>query len=229
MRYVSLPALALLLALGTAPEASAQLADSSGVYLALGGGYSTSSGLIGPAIAAGYRQQNGLEYGVGVALESRGPGTDYFYSSTSVGATAAYTTSVASRTNLRIEGTAGFSTTAYRNDLFDNEQRLDGTALTFDASARVSREMLSVGSVRLAPSVGVYASGYDRLNTYSEGFGSEIPGAGFDAGLQVGIPLSFRLLGTDVTLPLQTRISLLRRTPYQGQPWSPSTGLRIDF
>lgn len=53
---------------------------------------------------------------------------------------------------------------------------------------------------------------------------------GADAGLQIGLPASFRLFGADVTVPFTARQSVLGHYPSRFVPsWVPSTGLQVRF
>lgn len=227
MRNLILSTLLGLLCL--TPEARAQLADSSGAYLGLSAGYSGSSGLVGPAVAAGYRQQNGLEYGVGLSLGSRIGTQLYTSNSTSLGASIGYSANLGHDVSLRLVSTGSYSTTTANLATEDPDQRLTRSALGLDVNAIVSRPLLTAGSVRLEPGIGVYASGFHALRSFSDGTDAPRDPVGLDAGLHVGGTLSFRLLGADVAVPLYTRISASGGRAFAPPAWSPTTGLRIRF
>ena len=230
MRFLLCAAVVAALSL----SASAQTGtDSSGVYVGLGLGYSTSSGLIGPALAVGYRQANGLEYGVGGRLDQRPSSPLSSYSAYSVGANVGYARPIGAGFTLRGDAVGTYASLSLSNSAPNADpSAFDGSAAILDLSAELSRPLLSVGSVRVEPAIGGYVTlqrgfGQDGSNAYSD-----LDLTGVDAGLQLGVDLSFRLLGADVTVPIFARVPLtddpVLRDQF-GSRWLPQATVRINF
>ena len=226
--------IALVALLSLPVAAQTHLADSSGVYLGLGAGYHSSSVGFGTVASFGYRQANGLDYGIGVRLDHRPPSAQVSgYQSTSLGATLGYTRALGKGVRLRMESAASFRAVTYDRTQLDQSLDYAGSAIGLDVSASISRPFRLVGSFRVDPTLGVYANGTQALTESAYGFGvqSATPTlTGLDGGVQVGLPLSFRALGADMTVPLTARFSLRNQHPSFGVTPPPfSGGVRVNF
>ena len=212
--------------------AQSPLADSSGAYLGFSSGYSQSRGLIGPAIAAGYRQRNGLEYGIGFELDRTAASPSVSYTMAGYGASLGYTADVGLGAEVKAEALGYYRTVAYRSELGEGAY-LDGSALGVDVSSSIRRPFRIAGSLHISPSLGVFANTSEGVGVESSGSLESLDFSGTNAGIQLGADLSFRLFGADVILPVQGRAHVFGERPIVGgvfEPsWRPSATLRVDF
>lgn len=228
MRHLVLP---LLLAVAAPLSAQPIVGDSTGLSIGIDGSYhqATHTGTLG--VRADYVQSNGLDYGIGLygatAFSSRASS----YDSNGLGASLGYSRALTETLGVRLESSLGYTSAQYSYDDADgNRQQYNPSSLLFDANATVSRRIPVLGSFQLHPTLGAYA-GYragldDRLVVLD---GLDQYETGLDAGLQFGVPVSFRLFGTDVTVPLTTRFSATSGDLVDLPRWSPSSGLRVRF
>ncbi len=208
-------------------SAQTHLADSSGIYLGVAGGYS-SSGLSTTGIAAGYRQANGLDYGLSYTL-GRGNGTATSYTGATLGLMVGQTLDVGAGANVRVEG-AGFqrSLTAFTGST--SEDQFSSNVLGADVSAAISRPIRLIRSVRITPSAGLYATLARATSEKSTGRYDGLSISGQDVGTELGATLSFRLFGTDISMPFQTRLSFEGgRFGSLAPVLRPSSSIRINF
>jgi len=153
------------------------------------------------------------------------------YDANGIGASLGYSRALTETLGVRLESSLGYTSARYSYDDADgNRQQYNPSSLRFDANATFSRRIPVIGSFQLHPSLGAYASyrvGLDDRLVVLEGL--DRYEAGLDAGLQFGVPVSFRLFGTDVTVPLTTRFSATSGDLVDLPRWSPSSGLRVRF
>lgn len=224
----------LLVALAAPLAAQTHLADSSGVFLGIGTTYQSSTGLTGLGGSVGYRHDNGVDYSAGFQLRSSRrltPGTGSLVSS--FGAGLGYTADIGSGLNLRLEGAAGIENYAHSAQSEDRFLGVDGSNFQVDLRANVQRPVRVIGSFRLHPTLGAYAHARQDLRSRATGLEEDWRPTLYDpldAGLEVGLPISFRLLGSDVSIPLVYRQSFMgNELVTYGPTWGPSGGIRINF
>ena len=226
-------AAALLAALALPAAAQTHLADSSGVYIGLTPVYDNLTGVSGASASVGYRQANGLDYGFGIQFQGRK--SEYqssSYGAISAGATLGYTQELGRDLRLRLESAAGYQSQRFEQFSLDgSRQEIVPSNAFLDVSASVSRSVPLAGSLRLHPSLGLYAHGSIALDDANRSFAGSDPLniGGIDTGVQVSIPLSFRLFGTDVAVPFSARYSFQGPRAALAPEWTPSMGLRVNF
>lgn len=225
--------LALLVALAIAAPALAQpvLDDSSTVYLSpvLGVAHQGSMGtafVLGGDI--GWRLGRHSDVGVRVLT-----GDLSFQDGNGGFLTVGPTAGISGRTpsgfelDARVIGTATFADLGRASDLDGfGLQVLRGTA-----QVTASRAIPIVGSLRLAPTLGLYGTacstvGYDRTGP---------DGRCAEAGVLGGVDLRFRVLGADVSMPIIARLASVGND-FDGRlgvfdlPQAPiQSGIRIRF
>ncbi len=221
-------ALALLAVMAPTVLAQPVLTDSSDTYVnpVLGFGYGGSGlgAVFAVGVEAGRRVSPSVDLGVHLSagdLRWR-DGGGFLTLGPTVGSTRSLGAGV--ELDARALGTATF---ADLGPLVDADgfglRRLRGTGqVTLSTSYRV------VGSLRLAPTLGAYASACRRV-------GVESPSSCSDAGALAGVDVQFRLFGADVSLPVVVPISLVGardggRFGVYDLPAAPiSGGLRVRF
>lgn len=233
-----LSALALVAALPLAAASQTHLADSTGGYVALhelSFGHSGSGWTRALDGTLGYRFSDRVDAGLRLGHVSGSLGRSW-----RVAPTAGYTRRLGAGALARVEGTLAYQTYSWTelesSELpdgtsgFERSQPYGARSLSGDVAATVSRPVRLVGSLRVHPTLGVYAAAsqaFDRR--YPARIGDLGPSAlRGSAGVQVGLPLSFRLFGQDVSVAPTARFSLvgnLGRLPdtYGGG------GLRLNF
>lgn len=239
-------ALAALLALALPASAQSHLADSTGGYVGIhslsfgGGKYLGVNG----DVVLGWRRADGLDYGLRVG----GGGDDTWHSQVStsvsefrIGPTVGYTRPLGRGLVGRVEGAALYEAADYRAsgevriynpDLEGvetlSERTVESRRLSANVTAALSRPVRLAGSVRVHPTLGgfVAAEGFPRYS--DSAYPSFERSARTDAGLHLGLPLSFRLFGQDVAVAAYSQVPLTRdfrgvTGPYAGG------GLRLNF
>lgn len=219
-------ALATLVALAFPVSAQTTFSDTAGVYVALHGVRigTGANPYLGSVIDAtvGYRFNAHADAGLRVRMQ-RGLGY-------AVGPTGGVTQPLPGGLRLRLDAGADYASsemTRFNREIGDFD-RLAAQTLTTDASATVSRPLRLVGTVRVAPGLGVYGTA-GRYLAYDGYEGFPTPRTAFtSAGVQIEMPLSFRLLGRSVAFAPGVRWSLV------GQPLGDpitSTGAvaRVNF
>ena len=220
---------ALVAAVALPATAQTHLADSSGVYLGLGMGYADTHGVIGLTGSLGFRQENGLDYGVRGLLDTQtfrsGPSTNPRFS---ISPTVGYTADIGVGALLRVEGATSLSAIRYESAFSAEPVSFNSTAVGLDVSASVSRPIRTIGSVRLHPTVGLYATASRALTESTTGFDLRPTHTGGAYGVQAGLPISFRLAGQEITLPLVARFGVQKSDGYF-VPRLGAGGIRINF
>ncbi|WP_412068540.1 hypothetical protein [Rubrivirga sp. IMCC43871] len=221
MRLV-LAALALLV-LAAPAGAQSQFADGEGLYLSFdefrvrhAGGQFQGIDLGGEV---GRRLGNGIDVGlVGsyTAYGNRGSGW-------SAGVSAGLTRPAPLGTTGRVRGLVSYGSTS-----IPSPSAFDRSYGTGDVSATLARTVPVVGSIKLQPTVGVYGRVTQLLSVGSEDVRPRRDSPYFDTGLQVELPIQFRLFGTDVALAPAVRYSIANgwRPAHIG---SAGSLLRINF
>ncbi len=232
MRRLVLPlGLAAALALAAPSSSQAHLADSSGVYLSLG--TISSSGYGG---SLGYRQSDGLDYGVylGVSQFTRASEINgQTYAGFQVGPQAGYTALLGRGVQGRISsqvlyGSGGYTRNGGTVSTDTAPRSVSYQALTGNLTATVSRSVRLVGSLRVRPTVGVYAEGRQLLSYQTDQTPDlELSRTRLGMGVHVGLPLSVRVLGQDVALSPFMQIPVTGEFPVGGT--YAGGGLRINF
>ena len=241
-------ALATLLALALPASAQTDLADGAGGYVAIqelsfgsGGGYLGVSG----DVTLGWRRASGLDYGLRVGGgkdESFGSGSVERWSGFSAGPALGYTRALGRSLLGRVEGAALYRTSSYsasgEADVYDADPNVIGTAggqtaesrsLAGSVTAAVSRPVRLVGSVRLHPTLGGFASASAPLHYENSSHPAFAPSAEAVAGVHVGLPLSFRLFGQDVAVVSHARIALAGGARWDRTGTYAGGGLRLNF
>ena len=204
MRRLALPALLGLLAALPA-SAQSQFADSAGTYVAVDGfpvAYGGSGlGLrLGTSVEVGRRFGNGFDAGLTGSYVASGTRTTEW----SVGVTGGVARPAPFGTVARLQATATYGATAYDYD----GRSFDRSGLGGDVSATLSRSIPIAGSVRIQPTVGVFATVGQTLAFDGTGVSDPLPEAFTRMGLQVELPITFRLFGADAAFVPGVRIGL---------------------
>lgn len=216
--------LLVLLGLAAAPRTAAQVPFSStpGLYTTVSelDVIRGSDGERAVEVGVGWRFRSGVDLGLRVGgaddrfdalTPSQGDGRAR---STSFGVEAAYTRWLSGRVGLRLE-VAG----RLERDLLDNAlPRQGGSSGSYavnrgapEASVTAFRRVPVRGSVSAQPTVGVYVAGFSQTVTERDRGFSLRADAGQtytdgQVGLELGLPILFRALGTDAALDLRTRL-----------------------
>lgn len=222
-----LVAAAVLVALSAAPSAQTHLADSTGTFvglqrLSLKLPLQTEPGdtyAIDVDGVVGRRYASGLDVGLRMAAQ-RGSFARTFRLAPTVG----YTRPLALGVLARVEGVAEYAS-ASANEITGTDAQGFPTAgwygfraLTGDVTATVSRPVRVLGSIRLHPTVGGYATairafdvqdpaaqpspaGLNALGVLPDG-DQQVSGTGYEMSL----PLTFRLFGRSAALVPRARI-----------------------
>jgi hypothetical protein len=226
----------VLAALVFAPLASAQsqYAKGEGTYLSLGhlklwgGNGGLSAFELGGEV--GRRLGNGVDVGLIGSYGTYGLRSDtYGTTGWSAGVTAGLTRPAPLGTVARLQGLVAYGRVDGTYPAEDAPAlRYDRSSLTGDVSATLGKEIPIVGSVRLQPAVGLYGRAAGTVGIGADDSFEQRPGPQFDAGLQVELPVRFRLFGTDAALVTGVRRSLV---PGEVSMRStiPTVGLRINF
>ena len=219
--------LALAVLFTTPALAQTQYADSSGVYVGLS--QFASEGTVG------YRFGSGLDAGVRARYFGRETSRRV-----SGGPVVGLSRPLGSGFVGRVEGAvlyeygSGFGRTVFSGGTAQNLSPYRFERLTEDVTATVSRSLGVVGSLRIRPTLGVYANRTQQLaDDYPERIGV-VDTSGGSAGVHVEFPLTFRVFGLDVAYVAAGRIAVAGRGAYGGldldamRPYAGS-GLRLNF
>ena len=229
MRLVA--AAALVAALSSAPSAQTQFADSAGAYVGL---HEASARSL--VASVGYRQANGLDYGVrfgGALFRPAGgrPGTSAGFT---IGPEVGYTRPLGAGVSGRVSATVLYrsvgSTFQYRPSSDSPEyQSYSAQTLTGNVTATVSRPVRVYGSFRLRPTLGVYAEARRALS-FETTLSDIDPQPLTTAGVHVGLPFSVRLFGRDVAVSPFAQIPVVGVPPYDPSRGTyTGGGLRVNF
>ncbi|WP_412060636.1 hypothetical protein [Rubrivirga sp. IMCC45206] len=212
MRLV-LAALALVL-LAAPASSQSQYADGEGLYVSFdefrvrhSGGEFQRVDLGGEV---GRRLGNGID--VGLVGSYHRYGFSGGGASWSAGVSASLTRPAPLGTIGRVRGVVSYGSTR-----IPNPSAFDRSYGQVDLSATLARTVPVVGSIKLQPTVGVYGRMTQLLSVGSEDVRPRPDGPLFDTGVQVELPIQFRLFGADVALAPAMRFSIpdgLRREPY---------------
>ena len=212
----------LLVGLAAAPQTSAQapFSPDPGLYATIDhldlirGG----DGELAVGAGVGWRFRHGVDLGLRVGgfddrvdalTTSQADGTAR---SASFGLEIAYTRWLTEHTGLRLRAAGRLERLT-----LDDLPRLDDEAVSYavntgapEASLMAFRRVPVRGSVSVQPTVGVYAAGYSQTVTERDRGFSLRADAGQaytdgDIGLELGLPVLFRALGTDAALDLRAR------------------------
>ncbi len=233
-------ALAAALALVLPASAQTDLADGSGGYVGI---RSLSVGTIGSLdlagdVSLGWRQANGLDYGVRVGVD-RGRATTG-QNEAWVGPTVGYTQALGRGALGRVEGSAlyqAYDYTAYdRVNVIGSDGTIEGgrtvarQSLAANVTATVARPVRLAGSVRLHPTLGGFVAADAPFRFEDSAYPDQSASTRASAGVHIGLPVSFRLFGQGVTVSNAIQVpltggGLLRgfTGPYAG------SGLRLNF
>ena len=235
-----LAAAAFTLLMAVPALAQSQYATGRGAYLALEtlsfarGGLQQLDGTVGARLAGG------VDVGVRLGHESAGSGYGPAFS---IGPVAGISRPLGNGLEGRIEGAIRYSTLSGNSPTIDpapgSSTLYNLKTITEDVTATVSRSVRIVGSVRIRPAVGVYAT---AIQTPAS---NDLAQAGTPtgrAGLHLHIPVSFRLLGADVAwAPAVFRLTIVPNARLQGvndqgyyeqvagMEAFGGTGLRVNF
>ena len=237
MRLVA--AAALVAALSSAPSAQTQFADSAGVYVSL-----HDIRLHGAEASVGYRTAGGFDYGVryrrftqdygstGVRLSSV-EGELSSVRNFRVGPELGYTRRLSDRVVGRISASVLYSsgqTTFVDSPEPDvtRSRAFTSESLASNLTATVGRRVPVVGSFQIQPTAGLFVETHRTLRFDLPLSNREtFPQSDAAAGLHLELPISFRLLGQDVTLASYGQVPLVGRDffsrTYAGG------GLRVNF
>lgn len=187
--------------------AQTQYADSSGAYVAVGalGAANSSGGVSGTGVDAtvGYRFTSGADAGLRLGRVSAFGGT-----TNRIGPTAGISRSLGSGVIGRLEASTLFSETHYPLSSEGIDYSIRSWEIGGDVTATVSRPVRVVGSVRLRPTLGVYAAAARRgmdINGPGQFAGDTSPRS---SGLHVEVPLSFRLFGQEAAISQALRFPM---------------------
>ena len=235
MRLVA--AAALVAALSSAPSAQTQFADSAGVYVSL-----HDIRLHGAEGSVGYRTSGGFDYGLRYRrftqdYESRGvrlasvEGELTSVRTFRIGPELGYTRQLSDRIVGRVSASVLYSSS--RITLVDSPEpdvtRYRGYStqnLASNLTATVARRVPVVGSFQIQPTAGLFVE--TRRTLYSDfSAGGAFPQGRAAAGLHLELPISFRLLGQDVTLSPHGQVPLVGPNFYD-QAYA-GGGLRVNF
>ena len=209
---------ALLAVLAPAPSAQTQFADSAGVYVALHG-----VSIYNRAASVGYRLPSGFDYGVQFNrfdVDRQSPGLELiegrFVSNSAfqIGPEVGYTRALSDRVTGRISASVLYTSSraTQLTTLEPDRTRYSSysaQSLASNLTAAVSRQVRVAGSFRVQPTVGVFAE--TRRSVYSNFplVGERGPQSQASAGIHLELPLSFRLLGQDVTFAPHAQVPLV--------------------
>ena len=224
--------LALAALLSSPSAAQSQYADSTGGYLALhelGFGSGGARGIDG---TLGRRLRGGLDVGLRLGYSSYGTGSDV-----SGGPVVGITRPVGRGFVGRVEGALHYA--SWSATFTSLQDAPEGEVLAFaqrslaeDVTATLARPVRLVGSLRLRPTLGVYATAAQRLTyTAPERF-RNADGTRAAAGLHIEIPLTFRLFGQDASVAAVGRLPIVgdRLNDLQRvEPACAGGGLRMNF
>ncbi len=233
MRLVTVAA--LLVVLASAPSAQTQFADSAGTYVALhrlSSNYGTGLGL---NASLGRRLSNGLDYGVQFDFGQSGSRSDGFAGASSAfaaGPTLGLTRGIGAGVLGRVSTAVLYRSSAgtFRRSLAtDGEARYNSVSsqsLTGSIAATVSRPVKLYGSLRVQPTVGVLAQASRSLSFETDLDGFEPSRSWGQTGVLLQVPVSVRVLGSDLTIEPGVIVPVTGRSDryvYAGG------GLRLNF
>ena len=223
MRLLTLCALVALSA--SSSPAQSQYADSTGVYVGLG--QFASEGKVG------YRFGSGLDAGVRARYFGR-ESNRRVSGGPVVGLSRPLSYGFAGRVEGAIlyERGSGYAETVFSGGSAQNLSPFRFEVLTGDVTATLSRSIGIAGSLRIQPTLGVYANRTQQLAAdYSEQF-EAVDRSSESAGVHIEFPLTFRVFGRDVAYVAAGRIALMGRGAYGGldamKPYAGS-GIRLNF
>ena len=221
----SLPAL-LAFALALPAAAQSQYADSAGTYVSVGGfpiSYGGSGlGLqLGTSVEVGRRFGNGFDAGLTGSLVTYGTRA----TSWSVGAAAGLSRPAPLGTVARLQAAASYGGLSYDY----TGLQLRSTSVRGDVSATVGRSVPLVGTLRLRPAVGVYGAVSQRLSLDNPSDLRAGAATRVDGGVQVEVPLTFRLFGKDAAVIGRYRVSGWGDVGLYGEGNYPGGGFRLNF
>lgn len=229
MRLVPVLALAALLA--SPALAQTQYADSTGGFVSLNGLSFSGTDLRGIDGTVGYRFRTGVDLGLRYSTIDYDVDESFHRFGPVVGITRA----LGSGFSGRAEATVQFSTYSERRAIDFNGQAVEPFDIRsrdlFEAvSATVSRRVPLVASLALQPTMGVYAAGRQRLTFEYPNLPFEPSRSDASAGLQLELPITFRIFGQDAAVVTGTRLRLVG-TPegYGINQATYSGGLRLNF
>ena len=224
-------AAALVAAVAAAPSAQTQFADSAGVYV---GVHEISARAFETSV--GYRQANGLDYGVrfGGALLTPSGGRAGTAAAYTVGPEVGYTRALGAGVAGRVSATAlyGSSGATFEFRPASAEPSFESYSartLIGNLTATVSRPVRVYGSFRVRPTLGVYAETRQVLS-YERSPSDVVPGDLTYGGVHLGLPLSVRLFKRDVTVSPFAQLPVVGAPGYTGLAGAYSGGgLRVNF
>ena len=208
--------------------AQTQYADSSGTFLAFNG-LGLQPGIEIDA-TAGQRLGRGFDAGFRVGYRQYESAFSDQYGFTA-GPVVGLTKALGSGFSGRVEG--AFLHTSYRGDFSTrsnfSSERFARQALVQDLTATISHPVRVVGSLRLRPTVGLYATATQSLSVERPAqYGSLSRGPWLQEGVHLELPLTFRLFGQDAAIAPVFRINLGYDNLGTSAPYS-GGGLRLNF
>ncbi len=229
MRLV--PALALAALLASPALAQTQYADSSGGFVSLNGLTFRNSDLQAVDGTLGYRFSNGVDFGLRYERSVYG-----FENSAAhqFGPVLGITRPLGAGFSGRAEATVQYSTYSSRRTIGFDGQPTDPfdirvRDLSESVSATVSRRVPLVGSLALRPAVGGYAAARHNLTFDYPGYPDLQPRTQIGFGLQVEVPITFRLFGQDAAIVPGGRIPLTLTSAGIEDATYVGGGLRLNF
>lgn len=214
------PLVAALALLASAPAlAQSQYADGRGAYVALET-FDIGAGRLQKADATvGVRLAGGADAGLRVGYTAVGAGEGRSFSG---GPTAGISRPLGKGFVGRVEGALRYvsidGVSAGVEPVPGAGASFQSKTMTEDITATVSRPVRVVGSVRIRPAIGVYATAIQTLDADQrfEGVGGIGAPAG-RAGLHLHVPVSFRVFGADaVWAPAVFRLALVPNARLEG-------------
>ena len=236
--------LALALASAAPLAAQTQLADGAGAYVGL---HSLSFGSelqFGVDATVGRRYQSGLDVGLRAGTRRYGRGS---YRTVQVSPSLGYTGSLGGGTLGRVQARADYASasrtiqsigTTPSGEVKASSDRSSARLAGLDLSASVSRPVRLAGSLRVHPTVGGYATAVRAFDVrpFADGAlrnglnGSE---TAYGLGVELALPVSFRLFGADAAVVPTARLQLagdaLRLQQAAGLEPAGGLGFRLNF
>lgn len=227
MRLLYSLALAALVSSGA--SAQTQYADSSGGFVALHQLSFGSGGTRSVDATVGRRLGGGFDAGLRLGYSDYGVG-----SGISGGPVVGITRPVGRGFVGRIEGAVRYasSSTVIRSSSPFGGEPYALRSLSEDVTATIARPVRIVGSLRLRPTLGLYASAGQRLTLEAPERFQGSPTARSAGGVHIELPLTFRLFGQDAAFSAVGRVRLVGdplNGPTSVEPAYAGGGLRLNF
>ena len=209
------------------PAAAAESRPYADVGLGLGYARALAEARLDASL--GIERASGLRYGVvGGAQSWRGGGSSVTagYLGPAVGAEVP----LGGGLSLDLASSAVLSGQRFRTDRPGARGTVGYLGGLADASAALQADVPLVGSVRIKPSAGLYARmGHWQTRVDNDGVRESGQGTLGDGGLQLALPISFRLGGLDMDLKVGGRVPIYGFSPTLLGPTPDAASLRVRF